>query len=136
MRLVCRAFNKTLKPYACRTLALEFSRLSKANPLPSPEMDALQTIGYHCKSLYIDLMVLRDESMFFLFHTFSRIFEIKMMENKQAGYIVIFGDPQLTWRYSGGRISQHGICTGALDDGILQIAAEEVLYERDILYRD
>ncbi len=61
LRLVCRQFDRTLKPYACRTLGLEFSRLSKSTNLRRPQMDALQTIGYHCKCLYVDLMVLRDE---------------------------------------------------------------------------
>src|SRR5689334_22946791 len=61
LRLVCRLFDRILKPFACRTLGLEFSRLSKITSYPRPEIDALQTIGYHCKSLYIDLMVLRDE---------------------------------------------------------------------------
>lgn len=61
LRLVCRLFDRVLKPFACRTLGLEFSRLSKVTSFAHPQMDALQTVGYHCKSLYIDLMVLRDE---------------------------------------------------------------------------
>ena len=60
LRLVCRVFDQVLKPFACQTLDLEFSRLSKASGV-APQIDALQTIGYHCKSLYIDLMVLRDD---------------------------------------------------------------------------
>ena len=63
LRLVCRTFNHVLKPFACRTLGLDFSRLSKTSGRERPQMDALQTIGYHCKSLYIDLMVLRDDCM-------------------------------------------------------------------------
>lgn len=63
LRLVCRVFERTLKPYACRTLGLDFSRLSRLSGFVRPQTDALQTIGYHCKSLYIDLMVLRDDSM-------------------------------------------------------------------------
>ena len=62
LRLVCRAFDRMLKPYACRTLDLEFSRLSKTSEATKPQVDALQTIGYHAKSIYIDLMVLRDDS--------------------------------------------------------------------------
>jgi hypothetical protein len=62
LRLVCRVFDQILKPFVCRTLDLEFSRLSKTSGETPPQMDALQTIGYHCKSLYIDLMVLRDDS--------------------------------------------------------------------------
>lgn len=61
MRLVCRTFDRFLKPFACGTLDLEFSRLSKASSLPHPQPDALQTVGYHCKAMYIDLMVLRDD---------------------------------------------------------------------------
>jgi hypothetical protein len=61
LRLVCRAFNRTLKPFVCKTINLELSRLSKASGREQPQMDALQTVGYHCKGLFIDLMVLRDE---------------------------------------------------------------------------
>lgn len=61
LRLVCRAFDRFLKPFALRTIALEFSRLSKNSRRRQPDIDSLQTIGYHCKSMYIDLMVLRDE---------------------------------------------------------------------------
>ncbi|KAL2758832.1 hypothetical protein ACRALDRAFT_1080497 [Sodiomyces alcalophilus JCM 7366] len=61
LRLVCRAFDRYLKPHALRTVALEFSRLSAASGRRRPDPDALQTIGKHCKALYIDLTVLRDE---------------------------------------------------------------------------
>lgn len=61
LRLVCRAFNQVLKPFACRTANLDFSRLSKTSERARPQADALQTIGYHCKSVFIDLMVLRDD---------------------------------------------------------------------------
>jgi hypothetical protein len=61
LRLACKTFNNILKPYVCRTLELEFSRLSKTSGRAPPDRDALQTIGYHCKSIYIDLMVLRDD---------------------------------------------------------------------------
>lgn len=67
LRLVCRAFDAFLKPFACRTIGLEYSRLSKASKYPRPQRDALQTIGYHCKSLYIDLMVLRDDREYLTF---------------------------------------------------------------------
>ncbi|ROT41569.1 hypothetical protein SODALDRAFT_331316 [Sodiomyces alkalinus F11] len=61
LRLVCSAFDCYLKPYVCRTVALEFSRLSAASGRRRPDPDALQTIGKHCKALYIDLTILRDE---------------------------------------------------------------------------
>ncbi|KAF4978022.1 hypothetical protein FZEAL_5529 [Fusarium zealandicum] len=74
LRLVCRLFDQILKPFVCRTLDLEFSRLSKASDEPHPQIDALQTIGYHCKSLYIDLMVLRDDlEVEFLETVFARV---------------------------------------------------------------
>ncbi|TDZ30227.1 hypothetical protein C8035_v003157 [Colletotrichum spinosum] len=78
LRLVCRAFDRFLKPYACRTVALEFTRLSKTSRRRRPDIDALQTIGYHCKSMYIDLMVLRDElEVEFLSTIFDRIPSMK-----------------------------------------------------------
>ncbi|KAK7421085.1 hypothetical protein QQX98_002443 [Neonectria punicea] len=74
LRLVCRVFDRILKPFVCRTLDLEFSRLSKTSGEAQPRIDALQTIGYHCKSLYIDLMVLRDDlEVEFLDTVFARV---------------------------------------------------------------
>ncbi|UNI15036.1 hypothetical protein JDV02_001608 [Purpureocillium takamizusanense] len=74
LRLVCRVFDRTLKPYACRTLGLDFSRLSRLSGFRRPQADALQTIGYHCKSLYVDLMVLRDDmEVEFLEAVFARV---------------------------------------------------------------
>ncbi|CAM1507150.1 Fc.00g067910.m01.CDS01 [Cosmosporella sp. VM-42] len=74
LRLVCRLFDHILKPFICRTLGLEFSRLSKTSGVERPQIDALQTIGYHCKSLYVDLMVLRDDSeVEFLETVFARV---------------------------------------------------------------
>ncbi|RNJ59096.1 hypothetical protein D7B24_003189 [Verticillium nonalfalfae] len=61
LRLVCRVFDRFLKPFACRTIALDFSRLSKASGRRIPDVDALQTIGKYAKCMYIDMMVLRDE---------------------------------------------------------------------------
>ncbi|UQC86755.1 uncharacterized protein CLUP02_12257 [Colletotrichum lupini] len=78
LRLVCRAFDRFLKPFALRTIALEFSRLSKNSRRRQPDIDSLQTIGYHCKSMYIDLMVLRDElEVEFLSTIFDRIPSMK-----------------------------------------------------------
>ncbi|GFP56365.1 hypothetical protein TASIC1_0006053500 [Trichoderma asperellum] len=74
LRLVCRTFNRILKPFVCRTLGLEFSRLSRTGRQTRPQTDALQTIGYHCKSLYVDLMVVRDEmEVDFLNTVFARV---------------------------------------------------------------
>ncbi|PFH57245.1 hypothetical protein XA68_15316 [Ophiocordyceps unilateralis] len=74
LRLVCRTFERTLKPFVCRTLGLDFSRLSRLSGFPRPRIDALQTIGYHCTSLYVDLMVLRDDlEVEFLETVFARV---------------------------------------------------------------
>ncbi|KAG5927546.1 hypothetical protein E4U53_002851 [Claviceps sorghi] len=74
LRLVCRLFDRILKPSGCCTLSLDFSRMSRASHVRRPDVDALQTIGYHCKSLFIDLMVLRDEmEVDFLETVFARI---------------------------------------------------------------
>lgn len=77
LRLVCRTFNRILKPFICRTLGLEFSRLSRTSRQTRPQIDALQTIGYHCKSLYIDLMVVRDESEISPSKTFCLVISFK-----------------------------------------------------------
>lgn len=61
LRFVCRAFDTALKPILCQTLNLEFTRLSRFSHRRPPTPEGLQTIGYHCTSLYIDLMLLRDE---------------------------------------------------------------------------
>ena len=61
LRLVCRAFDHVLKPYALRTIGLDFTRVSKTTRYPPPDFDGLQTIGYHSKGIFVDLMVLRDE---------------------------------------------------------------------------
>lgn len=62
LRLVCRTFDYVLKPFALRTIGLDFTRLSKTTRYTPPMVDGLQTIGYHSKCMFIDLMVLRDES--------------------------------------------------------------------------
>lgn len=61
IRLACRAFDYCLKPFALRTLNLDFTRLNRALDETRPTFESLQTIGYNCKSLFIDLMVLRDD---------------------------------------------------------------------------
>ncbi|KAH8174043.1 hypothetical protein LIA77_05462 [Sarocladium implicatum] len=74
LRLVCRAFNYGLKSYGLKTLNLDFTRLNKALDETRPTYEALQTIGYECQSLFIDLMVLRDEQeVEFLTTVFRRI---------------------------------------------------------------
>ena len=65
LRLVCREFDAILKPLVCATVSLDVSKLSKRSCVRHPDPDALQTIGHYCKSLSVDLMVLRDPSTLF-----------------------------------------------------------------------
>ncbi|KAH6898918.1 hypothetical protein B0T10DRAFT_123471 [Thelonectria olida] len=74
LRLVCRVFNQILKPIACRTIGLDFSRLNRRSSRKHPDPDALQTIGYQCKGIYIDLLVIRDDlEVDFLEDLFERV---------------------------------------------------------------
>ncbi|KAG9255159.1 uncharacterized protein F5Z01DRAFT_77611 [Emericellopsis atlantica] len=56
-RLVCRAFDCHLKRWGCYNLTLDYWRMMDRRP----QIEALQTIGYHCRSLLLDFVVLRDE---------------------------------------------------------------------------
>lgn len=62
LRLVCRAFDSIVKPVSCRTIGLEYSKLSKLDGGQKLDPAALARLGDECRSLYIDLMVVRDES--------------------------------------------------------------------------
>lgn len=63
LRTVCRLFDTTIKPYVLRTLQLDFTRLDKtARQRRPPDHVALQRIGRLCRALYLDLMVVRDDS--------------------------------------------------------------------------
>ena len=64
LRLVCRTFDSILKPLLCETLNIDVSTLSRKTFQRHPWEHALQTIGFHCKSLFVDLMLLRDERRF------------------------------------------------------------------------
>lgn len=62
LRTTCKLFNEILKPYALRTLQLEFTRLDQAERARRPlDDDALRRIGSMCQAMYIDMMVIRDE---------------------------------------------------------------------------
>jgi hypothetical protein len=58
LRLVCRAFNHHLKPLACSNINVDFWRMTDRRP----RIEALQTIGYHCQSMFLDFTALRDDS--------------------------------------------------------------------------
>ncbi|KAL2066968.1 hypothetical protein VTL71DRAFT_1392 [Oculimacula yallundae] len=58
-RLVCKAFDAALRPYAFRTLQLEFSRFLRNQP--HPVVKGLESVGSVCEALYLDMMVVRDD---------------------------------------------------------------------------
>lgn len=63
LRTVCRLFDDIIKPFALRTLQLDFTRLDKtARQCRPPDHAALQRIGCLCQALYLDMMVVRDGS--------------------------------------------------------------------------
>lgn len=63
LRLVCKAFDSILKPYALKTVQLEFSRFLRDGP--GLDKSALERMGSSCEAAYLDLMVVRDEGMVF-----------------------------------------------------------------------
>ncbi|KAI1379562.1 hypothetical protein F4677DRAFT_409684, partial [Hypoxylon crocopeplum] len=75
LRTTCKLFDEILKPFALRTLQLEYTRLDKTErKLKPPDEDALHRIGDLCRALYIDMMVVRDESeVRFLGNLFTRV---------------------------------------------------------------
>lgn len=124
LRLVCRLFDRVLKPSGCRTLGLELSRLSRASHVRRPDPDALQTIGYHCKSLYIDLMVLRDES------------ECEVPYSLPSSCFLAQNVRVLTLSRSGSRLPRNCLRTRSHHGRVLPVHEEEVLHEQELLYRN
>lgn len=61
LRLVCRAFDAVLRPYAFKTLQLEMEKFRHAKG--TANLEALKDIGTYCKAIYCDLMVIRDEGI-------------------------------------------------------------------------
>ncbi|KAI1077087.1 hypothetical protein F5B20DRAFT_553169 [Whalleya microplaca] len=62
LRTTCKLFDDILKPYALRTLQLEYTRLDKVHcGLKPPDENALRRIGHLCRALYLDMMVVRDD---------------------------------------------------------------------------
>lgn len=66
LRTVCKAFDLALRTYAFKTVQLEFSRFLRNVPTPNPQ--SLSEVGTLCESLYLDMMVVRDEGMFDQFY--------------------------------------------------------------------
>lgn len=61
LRLVCKAFDRALRPYIFKTMQLEFSRFARDKPALDPK--AVERVGDLCNALYIDMMVIRDDGM-------------------------------------------------------------------------
>ncbi|TVY65580.1 hypothetical protein LSUE1_G008699 [Lachnellula suecica] len=57
LRLVCKAFDILLRPYIFKTVQLEFTRFLK----DFQNTDSLSRVGHLCGSVYVDVMVVRDE---------------------------------------------------------------------------
>lgn len=67
LRRVCKAFDEALKPIALQCLQLEFSRFRKfSSSYDLKSLGALRDIGKVADSLYLDLMVIRDEGMLWI----------------------------------------------------------------------
>lgn len=61
LRSVCKAFDAVLKPYLFKTIQLEFSKFLRHERTPS--VMALERVGDCCESMYLDMMIIRDEGM-------------------------------------------------------------------------
>jgi len=61
LRLVCKAFDTSLRPIVCRTLQLEFSKFLRNES--APRFEDLGGVGIFCQAIYLDMMVIRDEGI-------------------------------------------------------------------------
>ncbi|RDW89054.1 hypothetical protein BP6252_01086 [Coleophoma cylindrospora] len=59
LRMVCKAFDRALRPYIFKTMQLEFSRFARDKTALDPT--AVGRVGDLCNALYIDMMVIRDD---------------------------------------------------------------------------
>jgi hypothetical protein len=57
-RLVCKAFDRILRPFVCKTLVLEFGKFQRNG---GSDISALDDVGQFCQAVYLDMMVVRDE---------------------------------------------------------------------------
>ena len=62
LRTVCRLFDEILKPYGLHTLQVDCTRLMRS-PQLSADPSALARAGPHCRALYLDMMLIRDEGL-------------------------------------------------------------------------
>jgi hypothetical protein len=62
LRFVCKAFDAILKPYVFKTVQLEFSKFLRHEPTSSTTH--LERVGGLCESMYLDMMIIRDEGAF------------------------------------------------------------------------
>ncbi|KAI0160985.1 hypothetical protein GGR52DRAFT_576397 [Hypoxylon sp. FL1284] len=63
LRTTCRLFDEALRPYVLKTLQLDYTRLDRGYRVQKPlDNDAFRRIGPLCQALYVDMMVVRDDS--------------------------------------------------------------------------
>ena len=62
LRLVCKAFDEALKPYLLKTVKLEYSCFLRDATLSAK---TLKPVGNLVDSVYMDMMVIRDEGMLY-----------------------------------------------------------------------
>jgi hypothetical protein len=60
LRLTCKAFDNALRPYLLKTIKLEYSCFLRNS---THNVKTLERVGNLCDSIYLDMMVIRDEGM-------------------------------------------------------------------------
>ncbi len=61
LRLVCKAFDIALRPFILKTIKLEYSCFLRDSAI---NVKSLEKVGNLCDSVYLDMMVIRDEGTF------------------------------------------------------------------------
>lgn len=60
LRLVCKGFDNALRPYIMKTVKFEYGCFQRDS---SMDIKTLVEAGNLCESIYLDMMVIRDEGM-------------------------------------------------------------------------
>ncbi|KAI1460325.1 hypothetical protein F4805DRAFT_417217 [Annulohypoxylon moriforme] len=80
LRKVCKLFNEILTPISFSTLPMDYTRVhpNQVASRPALKLNALHRIAPFVRSLFIDMMVLRDDNeCHFLEHAFAEIPKMK-----------------------------------------------------------
>ncbi|KAI1660875.1 hypothetical protein F4813DRAFT_266526 [Daldinia decipiens] len=108
LRATCKLFNEVLKPFALRTLQLEFTRLDRTERrLKPPDYNALRRIGPLCQALYLDMMVVRDDSeVGFLGSMFAQIPAMDSFVSRLRNTYCMndYSFTEIDYRYQLGRL--------------------------------